>query len=81
MSSKLSKFIDDVEFGKAVSNTEIDNRVTDDNIFIVHALIDLLIYKGIFTIDECEVSQINARNCYNVCSVETEISILSNMLR
>ena len=84
MTSELSNFIDEVEYTKEIkedaSNTNIPDSITGDNI-ILYALIDLLIYKDIFTIDEWEIAQTASRNCFGICSIEQEISILNNMLK
>ena len=48
--------------------------------FMIHALIDLLIYKGVFSIDEWITAQENAEVCGGVLSIEQEVTLLNNLI-
>jgi hypothetical protein len=47
---------------------------------MIHALIDLLIYKGVFSIDEWITAQENAEVCGGVLSIEQEVTLLNNLI-
>lgn len=77
--SKLMNFINRVENDSREAMDEIPQN-NNNNIFLVHALIDLLIYKGVFSIDEWMIAQENAEICGGVLSIEQEVTLLNNLI-
>lgn len=77
--SKLMNFINRVENDSREAMDEIPQN-NNNNIFLVHALIDLLIYKGVFSIDEWITAQENAEVCGGVLSIEQEVTLLNNLI-
>ena len=77
--SKLMNFINRVENDSREAMDEIPQH-NNNNIFLVHALIDLLIYKGVFSIDEWMIAQENAEICGGVLSIEQEVTLLNNLI-
>lgn len=77
--SKLMNFINRVENDSREAMDEIPQN-NNNNIFLVHALIDLLIYKGVFSIDEWIIAQENAEVCGGVLSIEQEVTLLNNLI-
>lgn len=78
--SKLMNFINKVENNPREEIQENLNVETQHKIFMVHALIDLLIYKGVFSIDEWILAQENAEICGGVLSIEQEVTLLNNLI-
>jgi len=78
--SKLMNFINKVENNPREEIQENLNVTQHEKNFTVHALIDLLIYKGVFSIDEWMIAQENAEICGGVLSIEQEITLLNNLI-
>lgn len=74
--SKLLNFINKVENDSGEEIQEIEHPKN----FMIHALIDLLIYKGVFSIDEWMIAHENAEVCGGVLSIEQEIALLNNLI-
>jgi len=77
--SKLMNFINKVENNPREESKENFNNDHQKN-FMIHALIDLLIYKGVFSIDEWMIAQENAEVCGGVLSIEQEVTLLNNLI-
>lgn len=78
--SKLMNFINRVENDSREEIQENLNVKQHEKNFTVHALIDLLIYKGVFSIDEWMIAQENAEVCGGVLSIEQEVTLLNNLI-
>ena len=76
--SRLMEFIKGVENPR--ENAMDEHPQQHNNNFILYALIDILIYKGIFSIDEWFAAQENAEVCGGILSIEQEVTLLNNLI-